>query len=352
VISRRIRYVALTPGGTGAYAPGMVRCVAVVVLAVGCLAPAVASADNNDLILGRLGTRITSNTGQVTDVVGQNLEFRSLASQLGVVLAPHMLTPADTVGFGGFQFTVDYSTTTIDSSASYWKARAGSPDPSGAGGVAHGPGSMSTVGMFARKGIWFPVPSFEIGAGAVHLVDSQIWTGQLYAKLGLHEGYHQFPLPSLAVRGAVSRMLSQRELDLTIASLDVTLSKHLGIGGTWRLDPYAGWNLLMIIPRSEVIDPTPNVDPLTMGNELDSDNNFVFRDQDTIFRNRVVLGLKLQYYVVQLTLEVQLAFKGNSVDDRSGTSAACMQDSTTANCDAKDTAASQRTVSMSAGFDF
>ncbi len=321
-------------------------------LAASCLAPSIAVADVNDLILSRLATRITGTTGEVMDVVGQNLEFRSLASQLGVVLAPHLMTPADTLGFGGFQFTVDYSTTTIDPSASYWRARAGSPDPSGTAGGSHGPGALTTVGLFARKGIWFPVPSFEIGVGAVHLVDSQIWSGQFYAKLGLHEGYHQFALPSVAVRGAVSRMLSQHELDLTVASLDVTVSKHFGIGGTWRLDPYAGWNLLMIIPRSEVIDPTPNVDPLAMGNELDSGNNFVFAEQNTIFRNRVLLGVKLQYDVLQLTLEAQFALKGSSVDDRSGTSDACMPASTTANCDARDTAAAQRTLSLSAGFDF
>jgi len=329
----------------------MGRRVAGAVLALTVIAPSIAAADDNDVLLSRLATRITDSNGVLTNVIGQNLELRALASQLGVVLAPHMLTPADTIGFGGFQLTVDYSTTTIDPRGAYWKAREASPDPGGAGGSDHNPGSMSTVGMFARKGLWIP-PSFEVGVGAVHLIDSNIWTGQLYAKLGLHEGYRSLPLPSLAVRGAVSRMMSQRELDLTVASLDVTVSKHIGVGGTWRLDPYAGWNLLMIIPRSEVVDPTPNIDSQVMGNEADSDLNFVFREQDTIFRNRILVGAKLQYYVVQLTVEAQFALAGSSVDDRGGTNEACMPDSTTTMCDAKDTAAAQRTLSVSAGFDF
>lgn len=330
----------------------MVRRVVACSLALGILAPALAAADGNDLVLSRLGTRITDNMGALTNVVGQNLEFRALASQMGVVLAPHLLTPADTVGFGGFQLTVDYATTTIDPNGAYWRARTGSPDPGGTGNVAHGPSSLSTVGLFARKGMWFPLPSFEIGAGAIHLVDSHTWTGQLYVKLGLHEGYHQLPLPSLAVRGAVSRMMTQHELDLTVASLDVTISKHVGIGGTWRLDPFVGWNLLMIVPRSEVIDPTPNIDSLQPGNETDSDLNFVFRDQDNIYRHRFLVGAKFQYYVFQLTLEAQFALAGSSVDDRSGTTDACMPSSTTANCDAKDASPAQRTLSMSAGFDF
>jgi hypothetical protein len=324
-----------------------------IALAILCIT-STASADQNDLILSRLGTPITDGSGNVTGVIGQNLELRSLSSQLGVVLAPHLLTPADTIGFGGFQLTVDYATTTIDSTASYWRVLRGSPDPSGTGTGAHGDGMMRTVGLFARKGMWFPVPSLEVGGGAVHLVDSNTWAGQLYTKLALHEGYHQLPIPSLAVRGAVSRMMNQRELDLTVSSLDIVMSKHWGIGSTWRFDPYGGWNLLMIVPRSEVIDPTPNIDPASPEGiaSMDLLKNFVFKDQDIIFRNRLFFGAKLQYYVFQLTVEAQFALAGTSVDDRSGTSDPCLPSSMTTVCDAKDTAKSQRTLSMSAGFDF
>lgn len=304
------------------------------------LAPALAFADENDLVLGRLTNQLDDGSGNIR-YVPQNAELRTLASELGVALAPHLLTPADTLGFSGFQMTVDYSTTTIDADATHWRARSGTDS------------SLSTIGFFARKGMWFPIPSFEIGAGATHLVGSELWTAQLYTKLALVEGYHQLPIPSIAARGAVSRMMSQRELDLTVASFDVTASKHFGIGGTWRLDPFVGWNLLMIIPRSEVIDPTPHVDTLEPGNETDSMNSFVFSDQDTIFRQRFHVGAKFQFYVVQLTVEAIFALAGKSKDDRSGTNATCMAtgEVTTA-CDAKDAAAAQRTISISAGVDF
>ena len=311
--------------------------------------PRLAAADSNDLVMARLTEQVDTAGG--TAYVPQNAELRALSSQLGVVIAPHLMTPADTLGFGGFQLTVDVSTTTIDASERYWRVLEGTPDPAGAGGAAHGPKMMRTVGMFVRKGMWFPFPSFEVGAGAVHLADSRIWTGQLYTKLALHEGYHQLPIPSVAVRGAVSRMMQQRELDLTVASLDLTVSKHFGIGGTWRLDPYAGWNIL-VIPRSEVIDPTPHIDPLEPGNEMDAENSFVFKDQDNIYRQRFLVGLKAQFYVVQLTLEAAFALAGTSLDDRAGTSDQCMPNSSTTTCDSKDLAKSQRTLSLSAGFDF
>jgi len=310
-----------------------------------------AAADDHDLVIARLSRILDDGTGQMR-TVGQNAEFRSLASELGVVLAPRLMTPSDTIGFGGFQFTADVGYTQISRDASWWRALDGSPDPTGAGGMHHGPGFMPTVGFFARKGIWLPLPSFEIGAGAVHLLDSHMWTGQLYAKFGLHEGFHDLPIPSVAARGAVSRLIGEADIDLTVISVDVSVSKRFGIGGTWHAEPYGGWDALIIVPRSEVLDPTPAVDPLVMGNEADASLNFVFEDQDNIFRNRFFAGVKLQYYVFQLTFEGQITLKGSSVDDRPGTTVRCMPNSDTEACDAKDAAGSQRGFMFSAGLDF
>lgn len=330
----------------------MVRGALAALVVLSSIGPRSATADRNDLVMSRLATRITDDTGRVLAVVGENLEFRALASQLGVALAPHLLSPADTLGFGGFQFDVDASQTTIDSIQPYWRVLAGTRDPSGTNRIAHGAGVLRTLGLFAHKGLWFPVPSFEIGAGAIHLVDSKTWAAQLYGKLAVHEGYHDLPIPSVSLRGAVSRMMNQRELDLTIASFDLTVSKHLGIAGTWRLDPFAGWDMLLIIPRSQVIDGTPEIDALQPGDEMDAANNFVFRDQATITRQRFLAGAKFQYSLVQLTLEAQYALAGSSVDDRAGTTTACQPRSTTAGCEATDTAAAQITVSLSAGIAF
>lgn len=310
-----------------------------------------ARADANDLVLSRLATRVEDD-GMLTGVVPQNLELRALASQLGVVLAPHLATPADTLGFGGFQLTAGFSTTQIDSSASYWRAVEGSPDPSGAGSVDHTSGYLSTIGIFARKGFWLPFPSMEVGGGVVHLRESSMWAGQLYAKLALQEGYHKYPLPSLALRGGVSRLMTQRELDLTVISVDASISKHIGIGGTWSLDPYAGYDFLIIIPRSEVVDPTPHIDPLDPGMANDRSLNFVFEDQDPILRQRFFFGAKAQFGVATITVEGQLALAGTSVDDRGGTSTRCQAGSLTEQCDAKDIAASQQSLTVSAGLEF
>ncbi len=313
---------------------------------------AVAEAGDNDLILTRLSEIQTDGTGTPTSVVGQNLEFRALVSELGVVLAPRLLAPSDTLGFAGFQFAADVGYTSVSSDETWWRALESSPDPGATTGVAHGGGTMSTLGLFVRKGMWFPVPSVELGAGFVHLMDSSLWTAQTYVKVGLHEGYHDLPLPSIAVRGAAARLMGSNQLDLTVASLDVSASKQVGVFGTWSLSPYGGWNALFIVPRSEVLDATPNVDSLVAGNEADSNLNFVFKDQDNIVRHRIFAGAKLQYYVFELTLEAAFALKGGSVDDRGGTDVECMLGSSTTSCDSPDQAGAQSTFSAALGLDF
>jgi hypothetical protein len=299
-------------------------------------------ADDNDLVLSRLG--------QVSgmSVVGSNLNFRALASELGVVMAPRLNEPADTLGFGGFHFSADVAFTSISNTADYWQVLESS---NGNLGSSHGNSSMTTTGIFVKKGIWLPLPSFEIGVGAVHLGQSHLWSSQGYVKFALHEGYHDYPLPSVAVRGGVSRMMGSEQIDLTVASIDTSISKDFGVAGLFTASPYLGWNWLIIVPRSEVIDKTPQIDSRDPMNDLDANMNFVFKDQDDILRNRLFIGTKLKYYIFTLTLEGSFALKGSSVDDRAGTSVACGS-AATSDCDTTDVARAQNTFTTSLGLDF
>ena len=322
------------------HSPGFLSLLVVIGLTA---APTVASAGDNDLVLSRLGHFTVDGGGNRTGVVGDPQDFRSLVSELGVVLAPRLLSPSDTIGFGGFQFSFDVAYTSISEDADFWRVLDSSPNPNGT--ASHGNGLMSTVGLFVRKGMWLPLPSFEVGIGVVHLTNSQVWTAQGYTKFALHEGYHKFPLPSIAVRGAASRMMGGKNLDLTVASLDVSASKEFGIGGVVNLAPYAGWNVLWIIPRSEVVDKTPDV-------AGDTPMNFVFRDQDRILRHRFFGGLKTQYYVFEITAEASFALSGNSKDNQAGAAMACDGSTITPDCEAIDKANAQQTYSVSVGLDF
>jgi hypothetical protein len=327
------------------------RCAPYPVLALAvalCGGAGAARAGDNDLVLARLGD-VVEEDGVAVDAIGRNGDFRSLASELGVVLAPRLLEPADTLGFGGFEFTADVAMTRVHTERAYWRALRSSPDPADPSAV-HGDDFMTTVGMFARKGIWLPAPSFEIGIGAVHLAGSGIWSAQTYAKLALIEGYHDLPIPSLSLRGGASRMMGSDQLNLTVASVDAMVSKSFGVAGTFNLAPYAGWNWLVIIPRSEVLDKTPHIDVREV--EADANMSFAFPDQDNILRHRLFGGAKLKYYVFSLTLEASVAFAGSSSDDQPGSMKCADATAPTAACDATDGAGRQATFSAAGGFDF
>jgi hypothetical protein len=214
------------------------------------------------------------------------------------------------------------------------------------------------VGAFVRKGLWLPLPAFELGAGALNIIGSRMYALQSYGKFALQEGFHGWFLPSVAVRGSVSQLLGTDQVDLTVYGLDVTASKAFSLGGTARVEPFLGWNILFIDARSGVIDATPSCDayavsqtaagapppspycaPGQNGSFDDLNANFTFPRQDVITRQRWFGGIKLKLSVLFLVAEYDLVPAGRSHDDMQLERAG-------------DRSGRQQSFSLSAGFDF
>jgi hypothetical protein len=282
-------------------------------------------------------------------------QFRSLMSELGVVLAPRLLVPAATLGFAGFEFAGELGLTQISNNQRYWNAvesvsaqntTVGRPDA-----------WLPTVGAFVRKGVWLGLPVFELGAGVVNVLDSHLLSWQAYAKLALHEGYTHLPLPSLAVRAGISYLSGTDQVRMTVTSFDVIASKGFGVGSTFRFEPFVAFGLLAISAASGVIDATPSCDAYQVhsakpGDKLgdycaDSQGGtmndrlgyFSFSEQDTIRRVRYSAGAKIKFATVFLSLQYDLTPAGDSRDERKSNGAS-------------DTSAQQTGLSLSGGFDF
>jgi hypothetical protein len=273
-------------------------------VAFAAMMPGRARADKNDLTLERI-IGMPAMVGQLNDPTDPTRQtmYKSLMSELALVMGPRMLAPADTLGYSGFQVAFESSFTQISNNADFWQK-----------GVEHVSGSfLPTISVMARKGIWLPLPGFEIGAGATKLIDSNMYAVQGYAKLALHEGFHDWPLPSLAVRGAVSHVLGASEVNLTTVAIDGTVSKSFGVGGTVTLDPYLGAGALLTFVRGEVIDTTPNHDAFHDGaNSQDVNSNTTFPDPDMIVRWRMYGGFRLVYAFLALTGEFAYTFCNDS----------------------------------------
>jgi hypothetical protein len=281
--------------------------------------------------------------------------FRSLASELGAVLAPRLVIPADTLGWAGFQVSAELGTTTITQSAAYWDAVQGVTPQNR---LASRPsGTLTTLGAFVRKGIWLPLPAMELGAGVVNVLDSSLVAFQGYAKLALHEGFHDWPIPSLAARGGITHLTGSDEMKMNVFSFDLLLSKAFGVLGTARLEPFGGWSYLLIRARSGTFDLTPACDayatqtaaaamslgggcaPSQRGTANDSLANFAFADQDVIVRQRFFGGLKVKFAWLFLAAQYEIFPAGRSRDERRANGA-------------RDTSHKQESLSLSGGVDF
>jgi hypothetical protein len=301
--------------------------------------------------------------GGVTGITfdsGAQARFRSMMSELGFAIAPRVMTPADTLGFAGFQFSAELGVTKINpekmvEGGKYWDGI--SAVRPGATTAVRPDSYLTTVGGFVRKGLWLPLPAFEFGAGALSLLGSRMYVLQGYAKMALQEGFHDWWLPSFAVRGGVSQLLGTAEVDLTVFSVDLLASKAFSVGGTARLEPFVGWSMLFIRARSGVIDATPACDALpggpggpattnpqcaasqAPGGGDDLNANFTFPAQDVITRQRFIGGFKLKLSVLFMAAQVDFAPGGSSRDGSKIDGAV-------------DHSGSQQTYSLSAGFDF
>ncbi|MCB9703409.1 MAG: hypothetical protein H6711_16070 [Myxococcales bacterium] len=235
-----------------------------------------------------------------------------MASELGVLMAPKPVDSADTLGLSGFAVSGDFSINTISKGAQFWT------DATDGRGINK---AASTMQIMGRKGLW---PGIEVGAGATHLFDSRMWTFGGYGKVALHEGFHHLPIPSIALRGAFSRLVGSADMNMTTASGDISISHVFGVGKTFNITPYIGYQALFILARSHVLDITPGTDEYLEGSS--GPNEFIFKDAGAILRHRPFLGARFIFSVLRLGVEAMIVpgggrdgeLNGMKIQDSSG----------------------------------
>lgn len=262
-------------------------------LFVGLLVAAPAAAGPNDIHLPGLVKR---EPGAATGTV-RNQEFRLLVHELGLVATPSPLQPAETTGQSGFDFGVDYAIHDISQNEPYWA--------DAVEGKLEGRTLMpilQTIGVRGRKGFPLPVPlTSEVELGAQWITDSSMVNLGGNVRLALNEGFRW--IPDIAVMAGINRLIGTDDLDLFTVSVGGTVSKSFGIGGTFNLAPYVGYQSVFVHAFTRIIDPDPT-------NVEDVRNHVVFQEvsmmdpQNRI--DRVSAGLRFQVAVVQITAGVDV----------------------------------------------
>lgn len=251
-----------------------------------------AAAAANDVNLLRL----------VRDGAPDNDGFHSLVRELGVVMTPTSLQPAETTGQSGFDFGLDYTFHTMRFDKAYWQSARENPATP----------LLMTLGARARKGFVLPVPlTSEVEFGAQWLIDSQLLSMGTNIRVALNEGFRF--IPDIAVQAGINRMVGNKDLDLLTVTAGGQISKGFGVMGSFNLCPFVGYQSIWVNGSSRIIDTGP-------ADAANVSDNVVFA-QVPIAANRmdrVSFGLRFQAAVVHITGGLDLNF----ADDVSGPAAA------------------------------
>ena len=169
----------------------------------------------------------------------------------------------------------------------------------------------------------------------VNLLDSQMLSWQGYAKFALHEGFHDLPFPSLAVRARLRLPDRHRPgRTSTPPRLDVLVSKGFGVLKTaahralWRLEPAHDQSqrqdhrLHPAVRRARGRPSPARASQSAAGAPSpraattdDFKANYAFPSQDIITRYRVFGGAKLKFGVLAVIAQYELYLAGHSRDD-------------------------------------
>lgn len=240
--------------------------------------------------------------------VPRNDRFRGLASQLGMLSAPRALAPAKTPGYAGFQFGVAWTAGFIAQEEPYWLVtddaqRTGQPSD-----------LVQGLLIGVQKGLPF---GLAVGASLQWLIESPLLAPGVELRWAPLEGLSSWP--DLALRAAVSRLVGNRDLNLTTTAFEGILSKGFGMFGMIEVAPYAAWGVIVVTAQAGVIDPTPGtyfeLPPMTTGLPRQADvlNDFVFDPIDfgALVNHRLTVGLRVLAHVVELAVQGEFQVIGD-----------------------------------------
>jgi hypothetical protein len=222
-------------------------------LAVLVCGPA-AYADRNDLQLTQLGN---PDPGEVGFNPEANGDFRAFARTFAAVISSTNLMPPETLGHAGFSVNAELGVI-------------GLPSPGREDGQVLLPterpqtGSLLVPSVHVRKGLPF---SLELGTRIGWIDRSSMFTATGELKWAVNEGFTW--LPDIGVRAHVTRLLGNKDFNLTAAGLDVGVGKQFPLGGMVTLTPYGGLDFVGVAASSDTLDFQQD---RPLGGTLDSTN--------------------------------------------------------------------------------
>jgi hypothetical protein len=249
-----------------------------------------ARAAPNDITLNKLVAQPDKSCNDAASACG--LAFRSLVRELGLVLTPPSLQPAETTGQAGFDFALDYGFHLMHYSEDFWQNARENPSVP----------LLMTLGARVRKGFVLPIPlASEVEFGTNYMIESSLLTIGTNIRVALNEGFRW--IPDIAVQAGINRMVGNKDLDLLTVTAGGQISKGFGVMGSFNLCPYVGYQSVWVNGSSRIID----LNPLDTQNV---DDNIVYAIVPLAENrmDRLSFGLRFVIAVVQITGGMDIDF--------------------------------------------
>jgi hypothetical protein len=187
-------------------------------------------------------------------------------------------------------------------------------------------GLLQVYALKARKGLPF---GLELAGSLGFVSNTTLWVGGGDIRWSLLEGFRtgfMGFLPDISVGTGIRTVTGTSRFYLTTVGIDVRASKPFTLADSSQIIPSIGFQRLIILADSNVVDSTPNVDALAQcgfagldpvsgapacrnklpnGADASSDfaNNFRF-DKVRVYRNRGMLALNYRYEFMWLGSQV------------------------------------------------
>jgi hypothetical protein len=210
----------------------------------------------------RTGGAIASNyaSDSYQACLPNNAAFHRLAAQYAFAFAPTAMHSARTTGVGGWHIAIEGAYTKIDSGADYWKQGSrGSATLADGNARNNNPASvLQLYSLKLRKGFGY---GFEVTGQTGFMPQTSLWNAGIDLRLSLFEGFRTgIPgyIPDVAVGGGVRTISGTKQFQLTVASVDVQISKPIRAADALVVTPWLGFQELFTFIDSNVIDLTPS----------------------------------------------------------------------------------------------
>ncbi len=289
-------------------------------LVMGVSAPA--SAQTMNIALSRLRVQAEERTDNpmtqcptdgagagAVSYCGDNDAYRRVMTQFAASMLPPLLTPGGTGGVRGIYVGFESWITGIDNGAEYWH-RAVEGD--GVGGDTSRSRFVDPVLAWGRINVRKGLPfGLELGTSIGYLYNTSYWTLGAEIRWSIFEGFRGFP--DVSVRGAVQTLIGDGEFNVTVPSVDLTISEPFVVGNAVEIAPWVSGQVAFPFVDSELVDLTPqesaftgcNPDPRTpqdgsgtppycTGNGSELNQNWVFPSLRSM-RWRLGVGAQLRY---------------------------------------------------------